>query len=259
MIKNIILINRHLADINPIECGEETCPPEFHIGPASRPYFLLHYVFSGSGVFQMDGREHTVSAGQISVLHPHETVYYRTDPNNPWHYSWIGFETALEVPLLWEQDVLDLKQAEHIFLAFRSSDQVAANREYYICGKIFELLSMLQRPEPAASKASALVERAKKYIESNFGGLITVEQLSADLYVNRSYFSTVFKKHTGHSPQQYLQNVRLENAADLLANQNASVGLAASKSGYDDLYHFSKMFKKKFGVPPTAYKKSRRD
>jgi len=86
-----------------------------------------------------------------------------------------------------------------------------------------------------------------------------VEQLSADLYVNRSYFSTVFKKHTGHSPQQYLQNVRLENAADLLANQNASVGLAASKSGYDDLYHFSKMFKKKFGVPPTAYKKSRRD
>lgn len=61
----------------------------------------------------------------------------------------------------------------------------------------------------------------------------------------------------GRSPQQYLIDVRLEHAASLLAG-GSDVGEAAVASGYPDVYHFSKMFHKRFGLSPSEYARQHR-
>lgn len=256
MLRYILLTNKHLGDINPMECGEEDCAPDFHTGPTSRQYYLLHFIFKGSGAFTVNDKEYRLSKGQIFILHPYEITKYRADPDDPWHYCWIGFETTLDIPLLKDNYLLDFPKAEHIFRALKDSDMIDREKEYYICGKIFELFSMLQQKPYSKSKASEYIIKAKNYIDTNYVNPITIEQLANDLNINRSYFSTAFRKHLGRSPQQYLVDVRLDKAAELIANYGYSISAAAMSSGYTDIFNFSKMFKQKFGVSPTAYAKS---
>ena len=84
---------------------------------------------------------------------------------------------------------------------------------------------------------------------------ITVESIAKYVNLERTYFSVLFKKHTGISPKQYLLNYRMKIAAELLTKNSSSVSVIANSVGYTDIYNFSRMFKKHFGVAPRTYKK----
>jgi AraC-like DNA-binding protein len=258
-VRAILLANKNFKDINPMECGEEYCATNFRAGPTSRQYYLLHYVFSGKGSFFTNGNEYSVSKGQIFIMHPFELVHYKAMHNDPWHYSWIGFEMSIESPTLDNNSILDIPQAEHIFHLIKGSDQIENQRELYLCGKIFDLLSMLEQPKiTKISKTDDYIKKAKQYIDINYMHPITIDQIAGNLNINRSYFSTIFRKCMGKSPQQYLLDIRMENAAELITNHNYSISDAAMSSGYSDIFNFSKMFKSKFGVSPAYYAKRRK-
>ena len=64
--------------------------------------------------------------------------------------------------------------------------------------------------------------------------------------------SKIFKAETGDTPIRYLINIRLEKAKELLENGwEGSIQEVAMEVGYDDAYHFSKLFKKRYGVSPS--------
>ena len=254
MLRNLLLTNRSLRDINPMECGEEDCHPGYHVGPMAREYYLLHYVFSGKGRYQAGGRTYSVEKGQMFIIHPHDIVHYDADEQDPWHYSWIGFQADLEPPGALEDYVLDLPQAESLFRAMKDCDKGPMDTEYYLCSKIYELLAILGRTQPVPkSKTAEHMLQAKNYIDTNYIAQITVEQIADQLNINRCYFSTAFKKHIGKSPQQYLMDLRLQKAAELMLSHDYTVSAAALSVGYTDIFNFSKMFKRKYGMSPTAY------
>lgn len=256
MIHNIFLTNKHLKDINPMECGEEDCAFNFRAGPTSRQYYLLHYVFSGEGNFFTEKKTYHVAKGQIFIMHPFEVVHYHANPENPWHYCWVGFELNIDCPTLSNNSVVDIPQAEYIFDTLKNAEQMGAQKELYICGKVYELLAILEHSQSIEySKAYEYACRAKKYMESNYANTITVKQIAEELGLNRSYFSTIFSRYFQKSPQQYLTDLRLSHAAELIANYNYSITDAAINSGYNDIFNFSKMFKAKYGVAPMHYKK----
>ena len=72
--------------------------------------------------------------------------------------------------------------------------------------------------------------------------------------LNRSYFSTLFRRKTGCSPQQYLTDYRMNKACELMTEHGCSPGEAALSTGYPDIFSFSRMFKKKFGLSPREYR-----
>ena len=253
---DILLINKGLGDINPLVCGDEMCAPGHSFGPASRQYFLLHYVFSGCGRFIRNGKSVPVSKGQIFVISPHEITLYQADKATPWHYAWVGFESSLNLSVILGDDVLTVPECEHIFSAIARCDYLEYSRELYVCGKIYELLSLLGESKSIGeSGTSRYVLKAKNYIESNYVNNIDVKRIADYLGLDRSYFSTIFKKHIGCSPQQYILHFRLEKAAELIALYGYSPSEAALSAGYTDIYNFSRMFKRKFGVSPRNYKK----
>ena len=91
-------------------------------------------------------------------------------------------------------------------------------------------------------------------MNSEYVNGITVQQVADRLNLDRSYFSTAFKEKMGVSPQAYLINLRLERAAELITVYDESPSTAAISVGYPDLYHFSKIFKKHFGLSPREYR-----
>ena len=105
-MKDTLLDNLHMADINPRICGVEACAPGHSFGPAVREYFLLHYVVRGKGIFRRGKREYTLQAGEIFVIRPGEVTYYEADMRDPWEYMWAGFDCAPPFAALLEQDVL---------------------------------------------------------------------------------------------------------------------------------------------------------
>lgn len=102
-----------------------------------------------------------------------------------------------------------------------------------------------------------LVEKAKAYVKKNYKDYdMSVEKLCSQLHVSPAYFSTIFKKETDMNFVNYLTAVRLEEAVKLLNTTDDKTYVVATKVGYAEPNYFSYVFKRKFGVSPSRYRKN---
>ena len=107
---------------------------------------------------------------------------------------------------------------------------------------------------------SYAVRRIINYLNENYEQRISLEQIAHNMYLSPVYISKIFKEETGESPINYLIKIRLERAKELLQTTNSrSIKSIAKQVGYDDVYHFSKLFKKYYGISPLYYKKNIRE
>ena len=124
---------------------------------------------------------------------------------------------------------------------------------------IRELHKPEQPPEDTALESANkknVVEQVLNYFEDHYDEKISLDQIAGTMYVSPFYISKVFKSETGDAPIRHLINIRLEKAKELLENGSGdSIQEVAGKVGYDDAYHFSKLFKKKYGISPSTVKK----
>jgi two-component system response regulator YesN len=101
----------------------------------------------------------------------------------------------------------------------------------------------------------SLVEKAKKIIEGNFAGDISLEQVARQVHLSPAYLSELFKKETGMSFIDYKTVIRIEQAKKLLMLPSSSISEVSGKVGYSDPKYFSKLFKKITGKTINQYRK----
>lgn len=263
MMYDISLLNKGFVDINPLTFGWEDCDNGHAFGPASREYYLIHYIISGCGVFERNGRTYPLSKGSMFLIRPYELTFYKADDTTPWSYIWIGF-TGRQVPVLLEESgfasdscILCMPSLRDLFLGLKESVNLRHSAESFLCSKIYELFSQLQEEfHPSFRGNSALMysKRARDYIMANYAYQISIESIARMLGIDRRYLCRVFAKQFGETPQNFLVNYRLQKASVFLSKYGYSVSEAARSTGYEDIYNFSKMFKKKYGVPPSKFK-----
>lgn len=94
----------------------------------------------------------------------------------------------------------------------------------------------------------------KEYVKENYMNEISFLDLAKVCHVSRSHLSALFKKEVGCSFPEYLVNFRIHKAAKLLKEENLRVSEVAELVGYQDVVHFSKIFKKYMGVSPKTVK-----
>ena len=109
--------------------------------------------------------------------------------------------------------------------------------------------------ESAGPRGSDYVLRAVNWMQTNYMNPVSISALAGELNLDRSYFSTLFRRQTGRSPQQYLTELRLEKARTLLLEYGYRPGEAAQAVGYADIFSFSRMFKRHYGVSPSALRR----
>ena len=103
-------------------------------------------------------------------------------------------------------------------------------------------------------KDQELMDRVMKSVNANLGNSdYTVDQLCSDVGLSRSQLHRRMKELTGISTTTFIMNIRLEQAARLLKEKHVDVQQVAWATGFTNPSHFSRVFKKHFGMSPTAY------
>lgn len=98
------------------------------------------------------------------------------------------------------------------------------------------------------------IQKAIKYMNENFSSSISIKQLASDLNMSEANFCQYFKKITGITPLEYLTNLKLLRAKEII--QNRSISETAFELGYENISHFITLFKNKYGVTPKQYQKA---
>lgn len=93
-----------------------------------------------------------------------------------------------------------------------------------------------------------------EYVNRNFTEELSLKQLSSHFFINLSHCCILFKKATGKNFSEYVTDLRMARARELLADSTLSIAEVSRLSGYPDHYYFSKVFKKFQGSTPTTYR-----
>jgi two-component system response regulator YesN len=105
------------------------------------------------------------------------------------------------------------------------------------------------------TKISKVILNARNFIKENYANdNLSLRQVSEYVQLSESYFSTIFTKEIGTTFTDYLTNIRIEKAKDLLESTNLKIYEISEKVGYTNKEHFSRIFKRHVGVSPKDYK-----
>lgn len=98
------------------------------------------------------------------------------------------------------------------------------------------------------------VEKAKNYIREHFGEEIMLDQLAGMINITPSYLSSVFKKETGVNFSKYINDVRMEQAKDMLDNTALKIVQISEKCGFHNVSYFCTTFKGYYGITPQKFR-----
>ncbi|MBP1996072.1 AraC family transcriptional regulator [Paenibacillus eucommiae] len=130
--------------------------------------------------------------------------------------------------------------------------------EPVLCGLLLQLLIGLYRCEKQVHRPGASFHQLQnvfEYMAKHYAEPISLEHLAGMIPISVSYLQRLFKRTTGQSITEYLQNLRIEKSCELLQRSPLSVRDIASQIGYKDLKFFHALFKKKTGFSPYQYRK----
>jgi two-component system response regulator YesN len=114
---------------------------------------------------------------------------------------------------------------------------------------------VINKVENRISKNSRInIDEIKEYMLINYGENITLVGLADKYHISKEYLSSLFKKETGKTFSDYLIDIRMNKAKSLIVDYNIPIQKVAEMTGYLDIAHFYKMFKKYFGTSPGKMK-----
>lgn len=236
--------------------------------PGGRRDYQILYIRSGKGYFTLKEQELEVKAGHAVFYFPHEDQFYHyCGEDNPDVY-WLHFTGSHTLPSLGElgllsQRVYNVKVKDrysrildHIIqeleLKRRNYNMVAdAQFQEMLCYMSREILAQKGIFVPRTKE----VEQALQHFHTQFSKPFNLAQYAHSFNMSPCWFTRKFHRQIGISPQQYLTDVRITHACELLAS-GSSVAEAGETVGYEDALYFSRVFKKHTGQSPTQYRKS---
>lgn len=126
-------------------------------------------------------------------------------------------------------------------------------------GILLQLVSRFLQPEILKHKETGHVPvkilNTISYIQLNLNQELSVTFLAERANLHTDYFSRLFQQYTGERPVKYIQEKRIERAQYLMVTTQMTYSEIATQTGFENVFYFSKIFKKITGMSPGNYKK----
>ena len=230
--------------------------------------FQLLYITKGRGKFcSKSGGKHNLREGHMFLLFPGEWHTYMPEEETGWNEYWIGFNGRIMEEWMEngffskENPIFNLGINEEIITLYKRAILIAdaqeANYQQALSGIVCNLLSMAiylsRNRDFKKHDISSIINASKAAIHENISS-ITPESLAQTTCMSYSKFRKIFKEYTGFAPSQYIQEVRINIAKEMLTNTSKSIKEIAFELGYENKDYFFTVFKKVTGTTPVKYR-----
>lgn len=255
----------HTNDVYAINAGKQD-KTDHSFGPFTWKYYVMQYVVDGEGTFVCNGKTFHIAKGDMFLLPKNVSVKYWADEKSPYMYYWIAFDGNYVSRLLKlcnlsaETPIVHIKN-KSVEKCFVQIFQLLKNRTNYnnvgvlsLIYRIFELIIRQLPQKEITYEDTPVVQKVVDVFKTNISNPITLNELYKKVGFGRSYIYVLFKNEYGISPKEYLTQLRMNYAAELLQNTNITIFNVASNVGMNQA-QFIKMFKKAFDCTPTEYRK----
>ena len=239
--------------------------PNFHIHRTDATYFILEYIMSGKGYLVVDGRVHTLQANDVYLLEPGSSHEYYADKNDPFKKIWINFKSDVFFQIFSEyglnetyvfHDVDILQEMTQIIALEKVSvynDHIYKAASRYL----FEIFMKLSEKNQSGTKESSVAQQILAELDKAIDSSVSIDDICNTLFISRSKMIREFKKQYHQTPHAYLLGRKIGFAKMLLQNTSHPIKSIATHLGFADEHYFANVFKKKTGMTPSEYRKSR--
>ena len=235
--------------------------------------YLIKYTLSGEGLLDYQGQTYTVKPGQIFWIDCKEQQYYRTSPQTgSWRILWVhfsGVSASLYCELFQARNrrcpVLTMPPDNAIqeylreLMSLYDSDSTELTADLYAAALLTKMLTdIIQVTEQERSWLGVpdTVQQARDYLTEHYNEKITLDDLAARYAVSKFHFQKQFKHFIGYTPNEFLLQLRLTRAKELLRQTDHPISQIACDVGIQNVSHFISLFKKQEGITPLGYRNS---
>ncbi len=236
----------------------------------SHSFCEIMFIKSGSGKVRIDDEEYAFEQGDLVVYNPGTMHVEYCNEAPPCELFFLGISKlhleGLEKGCLCKDKFAIYKSGNYYKQVLFYLDQLIIEKELGAVqsGKISDsLLNIIisyvvrlsEATEEKIFEAKETYLQIKNYIDDNYASGATIDDICRHLYINKYYFTHLFKDAAGVSPLKYIISKRIDLAKTMLEQSDEKVDVIAQKCGYVDVAYFSRAFKKVEGISPLEYRK----
>jgi AraC-like DNA-binding protein len=254
--------------------GREICSLSYTV---DRKRFLFHgieFVLAGEGELRLAAGRFALRPGSVFTYGPRTKHHIRSIGKTQLVKCFVDFTgkqcgQLLRSGGLVPGDCVQLGRihwVEQIFNQLLSSGKERKKFASRHCRILLEAmvsrLAIDAQPmlQPGASSMSSATssrqtfERCRDFVDAHYMEIRTIRQAASACEVGPAYFSRLFERFAGETPYQRLTRRKMNAAAEMLWHQQASVKQVAVALHYEDVFHFSRVFKRVYGIPPSHFR-----
>ena len=258
--------NKNLFGISIVSGGHIFAPRGRAISrPAGRDDYLLFYVAKGSEHVLLD-REVELTEGSFVIFRPHEKQIHAQKSSGVSEFYFVHFKAPETFDLFgFDSSVAYFPEAStriiDLFEEIKGELQEKQSQYEELCvTKLLSILFLLKRKcESSTSPFKQYMDEislAVQVMNKEYARNDSLEDFARMCRMSKYHFLRIFKSVVGCTPIEYRNRIRLEHAKELLCDTNRTVGEIAASIGYSSNVYFCNVFKEKFGVSPSQYRKN---
>lgn len=229
--------------------------------------YVLIYCSKGEGWYSIKNKKFTVKQNQYFILPKNVPHKYGAELKNPWSIYWVHFTgenadyyasylqpknsggsvtvSASVLRLMIFEDIIS-----HLELLNNSNNLIYASSNLYAYLASFQQLHL-----KSVNSEKNPIEEVISYMKANLDKNLTLDDFADYVHMSPSHLSALFRQKTKYSPMNLFTSLKIQKAGQLLLDEQYSIKTIAFSVGYNDPYHFSRVFKKTMGVSPKYFKK----
>lgn len=234
--------------------------------PNGRKDWLI-MLFHDAAIIAADDHAQSLQSPDSLMLWPPGSPHHYGNPETPFCHSWIHcdgqrIESIIAnsgIPVAQPLKTIHTNTFSRGLLDVHNELMAWTKPDMVLIGNMLEIMireiSRSLNQDPRNQRIPAKLLKVRRLMADPAAPSLSLEQMAVIAGMSTSHFCAEFKRHFSLPPGECLIRQRMQFAAHLLSDQSLNIAAVGQRVGYDDAFHFSKMFKKVHGVSPRQYRR----